>query len=565
MNNPSPVLDKITTIRSSVTAPPRVDPSNAGERTDVFAAVAPSRYGPPRQPVRQPPLWQDPFAHRIAFFAAVLGIAAVTAALRLFHQTISYELFIDEIQYAYVSNSIAAGHGPTLFGDPFFLHPTLFFAYLSSFIGQPVPYLTPQFVLSLRPLVIPFAVANCVLVIAIARRITSRRCALVAGALYSLDPFIVRFDSRVMLEAPTLTATLAGLAAALVAVQSQGRRRTTMVVLAGLAFGIAVTTKSTSALVTTLPLLLILAVSGGPRRRETITMIAIQCGVYGIYVAWVIETGHFGDWFAQTLHGVVRAAAKPQTGFNSISSPTFGDRIVAQATQFGPSYLLIAVAGGAIAVLVFEEIRSRGRVGRHSIRDAEPHIRMLTCWLGGVILAIGYTAAFGELEEQTFYLMAVPATVVIAVLAARTHSRIGRAALWSAVAAVLLWSGQVWFTVHTEPDDAYLKLAAYLQPLAGSGDPIAMGEKTAQFVSPGFVIVALDGTATPPGAKFALVSTELSRLNLSTSTTEDIAKLNRRYPVVFVAGGRTVGELRLYDLTRPLDPAAAQAGRTTPG
>lgn len=485
--------------------------------------------------------------------------------LRLYHQTVSYELFVDEIQYAYVSNSVAAGNGPMLFGDPFFLHPTLFFAYLAALIGHPVPYMTVGFVLGLRPFVVPFAVLNCILVIVIARRITGRRTALVAGALYSLDPFIVRFDSRVMLEAPTLTATLAGLAAALVAVQSQGRRRTTMVVLAGLAFGIAITTKSTSALVTTLPLLLMLVVSGGPRRRETITMIAVQCGVYGIYVVWVAATGHFGDWFIQTLHGVVRAAAKPQTGFNSIASPTFGDRIVAQATQFGPSYLLIAVAGGAIAVLIFEEIRSRGRVGRHSILDAEPHIRMLTCWLAGVIIAIGYTAAFGELEEQTFYLMAVPSTIVIAVLAARTHSRAGLVVLWTAVAAVLLWSGQVWSVVHSQEDDSYLRLAAHMQPLAGSNVPIAMGEKTAQFVMPGFIIVALDGTETPPGAKFALVSTELSRLHLSSVTSEDIAELDRRYPVVFVTSSRTVGELRLYDLTHPLQSAGTTATTGTTG
>lgn len=547
MNIPSPVLDKITTVRSPVAAPPWTDPPDPGERTDVLPVVA------PRPPLPRPPLLQDPLARRIAFFAAVLGLAAITAALRLYHQTVSYELFVDEVQYAYVSNSVAAGQGPQLFGDPFFLHPTLFFAYLASMIGHPAPYMTVGFVLGLRPFVVPFAVLNCILVIVIARRITGRRTALVAGALYSLDPFIVRFDSRVMLEAPTLAATLAGLAAALVAVQSQGRRRTTMLVLAGLAFGIAITTKSTSALVTTLPLLLMLAVSGGPRRRETVTMIAIQCGVYGIYVAWTAATGHLGDWFIQTLHGVVRAAAKPQTGFNSISSPTFGDRIVAQATQFGPSYLLIAVAGGAIAVLIFEEVRSRGRVGRHSIRNAEPHIRMLTCWLAGVILAIGYTAAFGELEEQTFYLMAVPSTIVIAVLAARTHSRAGLAVLWTAVAAVLVWSGQVWFTVHTQEDDAYLQLATYLQPLAGSGAPIAMGEKTAQFVLPGFVIVALDGTETPPGARFALVSTTLSSLHLSRVTSDDVAALDRRYPVVFVTGGRTVGQLRLYDLTRPLD------------
>lgn len=516
---------------------------------------------PPTGPlpvVARPGPWQrvmaaggsiGPTGRQSTFVVAVVVIAALTAALRLINQASAYDLFIDEIQYADVANSFAAGHGPELFGGPFFLHPPLFFGYLSLLQGGPSIPLTVGHVLALRPLVVPFAVLNALLVIFIARRFTGRRSALVAGLLYAADPFIVRFDSRVMLEAPTLTATLAGLLAALIAVERTGRARDTWLLLAGVAFGVAICTKSTSALITTVPLLLMVGFGVGPRRSEAAGVIAVQCAVYACYVAVVAAIGRFPDWFTQTLHGVVRATGAPQTGFTSSAAPSFADRLAARLGQFGPSYLLIVVAVGAIAVFVFEDYRSRGPGGRHSVITNDAASRLLTCWLGGMLVAIGYTTAFGELEEQTFYLMAVPSTIVIAVLAARTHTVAGKVVLWGSVAAVVAWSAVVWTGVHTTPDDAYRRMAEHLAPLAKPGTAIALGESTAQFVTPGFVIVPLQGSTAPAGARYALVSTELSRLRLSPITPEDIAALDRRYPLVFVTYGRTAGDLKLYDVS----------------
>jgi hypothetical protein len=270
--------------------------------------------------------------------------------------------------------------------------------------------------------------------------------------------------------------------------------------------------------------------------------------VYACYVGWVASTGHFGDWFGQTLHGVVRATGKPQTGFNAEGAPTVGDRVLANLTQFGPSYLLIGVAVAAIMLLLFEDMRERGRTGRHVLLGGDTTVRMITCWLGGVVLAIGYTFAFGELEEQTFYLMAVPSTIVIAVLVARVHGRAGRVLAAAGVAAVLAWSGQVWSGVHAGSDDAYLRLVAHLAPLRDTGVVIALGEYTGQFVLPGFGLVPLDAAGSAPAARYALVSTQLSDLGLAPVSPSTIAAMDRRNRLMFSARGRTVGDLRLYDL-----------------
>jgi hypothetical protein len=537
-----------------LTRPLRVIPSSlmlttalpvAAPETTKIAVVEPD-VAPPARPDRP---W--------VFVAVLVAIAVATAVLRLFHQASSYELFIDEIQYADVGNSMSLGHIPRLFGDLFYLHPPLFFTYLAAVQGAPVPFMTVAFVLGLRPFVVVFAVINSFLVAEVARRLAGRRAAVVAALLYALDPFVVRFDSRVMLEAPTMAATLAGLVALLAAMKYGGSQRWGLLVLAGAMFGVAITTKSTFALVTTLPMLLMCVAPAGPKRREALLVIVVQCAVYGLYVLWAAGTTHFDDWYTQTMHGVVRATAKPQTGFTSDTAPSFVSRIMGQLAQFGPSYLLIGLAGCAIAALVVAEARTLWRAGiRHGLR-AQPGsgtpARTMTWWIIGVVVAVGYTAAFGELEEQTFYLIAVPSTIVVATTLVRITPRWGtQVVAWCVVSACLVWAAQVWAVVHTTPDDAYARLAQYLAPERDKGTVVALGEYTGQFVLPGFDLVPIETADAPKGAKYALVSTSLTALGLAPISGEVESEMDKRYPVVFSADGRTVGQLRLYDLQHPL-------------
>ncbi|MBC8093769.1 MAG: hypothetical protein H7Y15_17890, partial [Pseudonocardia sp.] len=314
----------------------------------------------------------------------------------------------------------------------------------------------------------------------------------------------------------------------------------------------------------TVPLLLMVATGAGLPRRAAAGVIAVQCAVYGLYVSWVAGTGQLGAWFEQTLGGIVRATGvATETGFNAVGTPSFLDRVVANLSRFGPSYLLIGVAVGYVAVLLALEIRARGPVGRHAGPDREAVRRLVIYWLAGVVAAVVYTFLLGEVEEQTFYLMAVPATVVIAMLV--THTAVHRALrvfVPVALAVVLAGSGAVWWTIHTRPDDAYLRLVEFLGPQAGTGTVIALGEHTAQFVLPGFGLVELpvsgEPTPTLPPAQYALVSTELSALGLAPVPSTTVDALDRRHPLVFTASGRTVGELRLYDLSRDGRPTVAQ-------
>ncbi len=69
---------------------------------------------------------------------------------------------------------------------------------------------------------------------------------------------------------------------------------------------------------------------------------------------------------------------------------------------------------------------------------------------------------------------------------------------------------------------------------------------------PGFVLeplVEVDDVTS--SSRCALVSTELSEQGLVPAGAEVVAELEERHALVHVEAGRTVGELRLYDLTRP--------------
>jgi 4-amino-4-deoxy-L-arabinose transferase-like glycosyltransferase len=166
---------------------------------------------------------------------------------------------MDEVQYTDVANAFARGRGAQLFDEPFYLHPPLAFLFFSLFVTHPIDDMTVGAVLGLRPALLIFGFVNTLLVVAVTRRVVGRWASLIAGLVHALDAFVVRFDSRVMLEAPMMFSVLAGVLCLLVAVERETvRARRGFLVTAGLFFGLAVTTKSTSGLITAVPLMIMI-------------------------------------------------------------------------------------------------------------------------------------------------------------------------------------------------------------------------------------------------------------------------------------------------------------------
>ena len=128
----------------------------------------------------------------------IIAISGLALAMRLIGHSSNYDLFIDEITYSTIGQAVALGHGVTLYGPPFFLHPPLFFylegGLLDLFGGA---HASPvNLVLELRPVNCVIGAIECGLLMLLVSRITHRRAAVVVGIFVACDPFLLLWDGR---------------------------------------------------------------------------------------------------------------------------------------------------------------------------------------------------------------------------------------------------------------------------------------------------------------------------------------------------------------------------------
>ena len=133
-------------------------------------------------------------------------------SLRFAHVGSAYDVWQDEVNYVDLSISFRHGQFPPRFdGDPFLLHPPLFFA-LSALWEDLVRTSGSYFdvVDSVRALNIVFAIASAGLLYALGTRLGNRYTGAAAGLVFACDPYIMRQNGRALLETSTLMWVLAG-------------------------------------------------------------------------------------------------------------------------------------------------------------------------------------------------------------------------------------------------------------------------------------------------------------------------------------------------------------------
>ncbi|MGX8904631.1 hypothetical protein ACR820_05030 [Streptomyces netropsis] len=348
--------------------------------------------------------------------------------------------------------------------------------------------------------------------------------AVAAGLLLALDPFLNRFDSRVMLEAQATTATALGMLL-LARTPAIGRGRTATGVGAGLLFAVAVTT-----------------LAG-----------------YAVYVVTVAACGEWRPWWAQKSDGIARALGLKQiSGFNSRDgSVGFTDRLVAQLGQFAVSYVLIVLGCAATLWLVWSGIRRR----RH-VTGSGPGRTLVIAWASCTLLHLTYTVTLGTVEEQMFYPLLVTSVAALALAAGLLPPpRTRRPAVWAAAAitaAALVLNAVVWARVHTRHDDALRRTLAWTRTHVPSGSVIAATDEGTSFVLPGARLADWHTLSDlrRDRVDYVVVSTELlaqgyARIDRGLSST-----VLRKGRLVHSEPGRTTGALRVYDVRSLLAPAS---------
>ena len=512
----------------------------------------------PGRPVRQADGW---------IVLAIAGVVFILAAtLRLWRVRHAYELFIDEVTYVDIARNLALGHGVFLYGEPFFLHPPAMFGSLAmamTLTGTGEDSAALAF--ALRPLPAVLGAFTPALTAVLTYRLScSRVLAAAAGLLLAAEPFLIRFDSRVLLESQAMATATAGVLLVVVEREQRGAPVRTLSGLAGMLLLGSLLTKETYAFVTVLPVLVLLVTGLAMRRSTSAIALGVVVAGYTAYVLALVFAGQGGEWFEQKTRGVRRLLGLTQvTGFNQEGSVGFGDRILANLSNFGTTYALIGMGVIAwvwlVAKLSWREVPAEFR----------PGMLLLSTWSLGALIHLAYAVLFGTLEEQMFYLLVV--TVVPTLLIAlrtvlrsatewrrhraepllRVSASVLRAGGRIALAVVLALNSVIWLRVHSVPDDAYSRFLGWAAQAIPAGSSLAVTDETTQFVLKQFRIDRLHTGAELRArhSDYAVVLEELVGQGYS-DVDEDYLRTVRRGPVVFQAEGRTFGTVTVYDLRR---------------
>src|SRR4051812_6664716 len=129
-----------------------------------------------------------------------VGLAMAAFVLRAAFVARAYELFIDEVTYTEVSRNLVTGHGLSVYGRPFELHPPLLFFVLGAVIkaGGLTGHAIAPLALDLRFVLCVIGALVVGVTFALVQRLSTRMVAAAVALFIAVDPFTIQFDSRVL-------------------------------------------------------------------------------------------------------------------------------------------------------------------------------------------------------------------------------------------------------------------------------------------------------------------------------------------------------------------------------
>jgi 4-amino-4-deoxy-L-arabinose transferase-like glycosyltransferase len=462
------------------------------------------------------------------------------------------DVFIDEVTYSRIADNVATGHGLTLYGTPFDLHPPAVFglyALVIKLFGLHGNILEVLF--ALRPFVALCGALSCGLVYILISRVVNWQVGTVAAAIVALDPFEIFYDDHVMLEAPAQLAAVAAVLLLVLTLKVKSSRQSwTLTVLGGLAAGVSMCSKEYFGLALALMLLLCVATGWSLKRIQAATALVIMLASYVLSQILVMLTGGFATWWDQVGSGVRRLIGAEQvTGFNAATvHVSLLSRVAANASHFGVTYVLLvsgAIAGLAVLIAAFRR-RQQWRVRAGGRTRA---CVLVSTWAFAAACYLAYATLFGTLEEQMYYLLLMPGICALVIWVSRLGLSWQRVAT-VVLAAFLVIDSAVWIAVHRTSDDEYRQMATWAQTHLPAGSTVSVTDDTAQFILQG---VNLGQWATLPEIKqhhvdYLLLSTNLVSQGYGIGTVAFEQYLDAHAKLAFKANGPSDGSLEIFDV-----------------
>jgi 4-amino-4-deoxy-L-arabinose transferase-like glycosyltransferase len=487
---------------------------------------------------------------------ALIGLVALT--IRAIGLGRANDLFVDEMIYAQIGNSVAHGQIPTFQGTHFYLHPIASFlldaAFIKVFGLGSLPVM--DLVYALRWLTALLGAITVVLGFRLLRKVVPLPIALGGAAVLAFDPFVLRNDSRVMLETPATMWTLAAwllLLGVLTNPATPWVRRWREVGV-GVVFGLALTTKDMTAIQILVPLAaaVIWRRTLAPAQAGRIVLGSLL--PYTVLVAVVAATGDLGEWGSQKLGGLRRLIGLDQmTGFHASNVSLVG-RLIAELSRFGTSYVLLGLCLFAGLGTVFAKSTARRLMGLIGVSTG----------LFGV-----YSVVAGALEEQFGYYTVVVAVVVSATSIAELRDRRRSLRRPLAIAAAVFVAATLVLGVSARltVDDTFPQARAWMTTHLPADARVGLTGPVAQLA-----FLPRDGWGDWPSlgqlrdnnAQYVLTSSQPLEQGYGDAAPQLLTWLAHNARPLYTAHGPSNGDTTVWQLDRRALDAAVAAGQDVP-
>ena len=502
-----------------------------------------------RIPARVVRIAGEPWVYAVA-------IAGVALLSRLTAQSSAYDIFIDETSYARIAMNAATGHGVTLYGFPFVLHPPAAFGVWSLAILAGGQQQTLEGTITfLRHIDAVLGAASCVVTFYLVDAVARRGAAVAAALLLAMDPLAVSFDSRVMLEAPAQLAVVTMILCIVAAdhVSHRRGRRRDLLIAAGVAGGAALATKETFGLVVMVTLIQLWVTGWVLSRRETFRMGGIAVLVYLFSVGADASSFGFKIWWNAKVVGMLRLIGTYQvTGFNAPQTHvSLVSRILANGAVFAVTYAVLAT-GVFCALGILWRLKPWDPVRR----ERESGCRAATLVAMWTLSAAGYLAyatVLGTIEEQMYYILLLPSVASICIwwgACSVVRPKRRHAIATTVVVAALCVNAAVWASIHFGHDDEYRQLVAWESVQVPISAVVATTDGTSQFLLARGLIGQWNTVAElkQHHVDFVVLSTLLVSQGYGLATPVFAEAVERGGRLVFEANGVSDGSLRVYDV-----------------
>lgn len=357
----------------------------------------------------------EPWRTMSAYGGVALGAVAMAIVALVIHGyrlSQSPDVIVDETVYYLVAHSVQVGTGlafhPLPGNNPFFWQPPLFFVveagWLSNFGSSGGDLFHALY--AARFLNVVIAALTAAGIVVLGSRLWDAKAGVLMSALYVLDPFIQRGTRRNMLE------PLAGLfllVTVLLILRYVDVRRRRWLIAAGVSAGLALLSKEIAFFVLAVPFGLAVFERFRTWLLNGVLMAATAGAVYLVYPLWAFAIGAGDAFIGYKAYQLSRFAGIVQiTGWNQPAGasgrPSYLDALGVNVPLYGSSYTLIALGGlTLLGLLVFQR------------RD--PRMRVLLTWGGVTYVNFSFIILRGQLNDQFFYLLVLPAAVLAGYLA----------------------------------------------------------------------------------------------------------------------------------------------------